>query len=226
MRSLFDPRSGDGLDFLRQPIGASDFVAKHDYTFDDMPAGSTDYQQRHFTISHDRKKILPLLRQALRINPRITIMGTPWSPPAWMKSNDSLVGGRLIDDPRDLPFVRALPRQVRAGLPARRRSGRLSVGAERAAEPHARAATPARTCLRRRRRRSSSSSARCFTERTCGRRSSATTTTGRCTRTTSRTPRRTRNRTSTTTRRSCSPLPHRATSPGRPTTATTATRPR
>jgi glucosylceramidase len=27
MRSLFDPVSGDGLDYLRQPIGASDFVA-------------------------------------------------------------------------------------------------------------------------------------------------------------------------------------------------------
>ena len=27
-------------------------------------------------------------------------MATPWSPPAWMKTNGSLVGGRLIDDPR------------------------------------------------------------------------------------------------------------------------------
>ncbi len=122
MRSLFDPRSGDGLDFLRQPIGASDFVAKHDYTFDDMPAGSTDYQQRHFTISHDRKKILPLLREALRINPRIAIMGTPWSPPAWMKSNDSLVGGRLIDDPRvyrsyALYLVKFVQAYQHAGVP-------------------------------------------------------------------------------------------------------------
>lgn len=68
MHDLFDPRTGDGLNFLRQPIGASDFVSKRDYTFDDMPAGKTDYAQRHFTIKHDRKAILPLLRQALRIN--------------------------------------------------------------------------------------------------------------------------------------------------------------
>jgi glucosylceramidase len=97
MHQLFDPRTGDGLDFLRQPIGASDFVTDAAYTFDDRPAGTTDYLQRHFSIAHDRTAILPLLRQAQRINPHITVMATPWSPPAWMKTNDSLVGGRLID---------------------------------------------------------------------------------------------------------------------------------
>ena len=74
MHDLFDPRTGDGLNFLRQPIGASDFVTDHDYTYDDMPAGQTDYAQRHFSIQHDRKAILPLLRQALKINPGITVM--------------------------------------------------------------------------------------------------------------------------------------------------------
>jgi len=37
MRSLFDPATGDGLDYLRQPIGASDFVATAAYTYDDLP---------------------------------------------------------------------------------------------------------------------------------------------------------------------------------------------
>ena len=100
MHLLFDPVTGDGLDFLRQPIGASDFVATQDYTYDDMPPGQTDYLQRHFSISHDEAQILPLLREAEHINPRLTIMATPWSPPAWMKTGDSLIGGRLIDDPK------------------------------------------------------------------------------------------------------------------------------
>jgi glucosylceramidase len=122
MRDLFDPRTGDGLNFLRQPIGASDFVATNDYTYDDRPAGKTDYAQRHFTIRHDRKAILPLLRQALRINRHITIMATPWSPPAWMKTNQSLVGGRLIDDPRiyrsfALYLVKFVQAYQRAGVP-------------------------------------------------------------------------------------------------------------
>jgi glucosylceramidase len=93
MHLLFDPATGDGLDFLRQPIGASDFVATQDYTYDDMPPGQTDYLQRHFSISRDEAQILPLLREAERINPGLTIMATPWSPPAWMKTSGSLIGG-------------------------------------------------------------------------------------------------------------------------------------
>jgi glucosylceramidase len=100
MRSLFDPRAGDGLSYLRQPIGASDFIAKAAYTYDDMPAGHTDYAQRHFSVAHDESEILPLLRQAKRLNPALQIIASPWSPPAWMKTNDSLIGGRLIDSPR------------------------------------------------------------------------------------------------------------------------------
>jgi glucosylceramidase len=100
MRSLFDPRVGDGLSYLRQPIGGSDFVATAPYTYDDMPAGSTDYPQRHFSIAHDEAQILPLLRQAKQLNPQLQIVASPWSPPAWMKTNDSLIGGRLIDQPQ------------------------------------------------------------------------------------------------------------------------------
>ena len=119
MADLFDPRPGDGLSVLRQPMGASDFVAGDHYTYDDVPAGKTDYAMHHFTIAHDRPRILPLLRQALRLNPDLTVVATPWSPPAWMKTNGSLIGGRLIDDPRDLPGLRALLREVRPGLRAR-----------------------------------------------------------------------------------------------------------
>jgi glucosylceramidase len=99
MQMLFDPSTGDGLDYLRQPIGASDFVATAPYTYDDMPAGQTDYPQSHFSIAHDKAKILPLLRWAKRLNPKLQIIATPWSPPAWMKTTDSLIGGRLIDTP-------------------------------------------------------------------------------------------------------------------------------
>jgi len=100
MQSLFNPVTGDGLDYLRQPVGGSDFVATAAYTYDDLPAGQTDYAQRSFSIAHDQAQILPLLRQAKAINPRLQIIATPWSPPAWMKTGGSLTGGRLIDDPR------------------------------------------------------------------------------------------------------------------------------
>ncbi|MFG2041268.1 discoidin domain-containing protein [Dactylosporangium sp. NPDC048998] len=101
MRALFDPGRGAGVSFLRQPIGSSDFTAaaRH-YTFDDMPPGQTDYTLAHFSIEHDRAQVLPLLREAKRLNPQLKIMATPWSPPAWMKTSDSLSSGELKDDPR------------------------------------------------------------------------------------------------------------------------------
>jgi glucosylceramidase len=54
MRSLFDPRQGLGRSYLRQPIGASDFVAGPHYTYDDVGPGETDFGLRHFSIAHDR----------------------------------------------------------------------------------------------------------------------------------------------------------------------------
>ncbi len=100
MASLFSPTTGDGLDYLRQPIGGSDMVATAPYTYDDLPAGQTDYGMQHFSIAHDQAQILPLLREAERLNPRLQIIASPWSPPAWMKTSDSLIGGRLIATPQ------------------------------------------------------------------------------------------------------------------------------
>ena len=122
MASLFDPRGGDGLSYLRVPMGASDFVAERHYTYDDLPAGETDYRMRRFSIEHDRAQILPLLREARRLNPQLKLLASPWSPPAWMKTNGSLVGGRMIDDPAIYRayakyFVEFLQSYARAGVP-------------------------------------------------------------------------------------------------------------
>ena len=60
-----------------------------------MPSGQTDPTLADFSIAHDQAYILPVLQQALSINPDITIMATPWSPPGWMKTSGSMVGGTL-----------------------------------------------------------------------------------------------------------------------------------
>ena len=97
MEKLFSPVDGIGLDFLRQPMGASDLTtpASGEYSYDDMPQGQTDPNLAHFSIAHDKTYIIPLLKQALQINPALKIMATPWSPPGWMKSTDSMEGGTL-----------------------------------------------------------------------------------------------------------------------------------
>jgi glucosylceramidase len=88
------------VSFLRQPVGSSDFTAEAEhYTYDDVPAGQTDFGLKHFSIAHDQRQVLPLLRRAKQLNPALKVLATPWSPPAWMKTGDSLVGGRLKDDP-------------------------------------------------------------------------------------------------------------------------------
>ena len=88
MRSLFS-RTGDGigLNYLRQPLGSTDFNSGGFYTYEDTPG--------QFSIARDQQQILPVLRQALSINPGIRFMGSPWSPPAWMKTGGSLNGGSL-----------------------------------------------------------------------------------------------------------------------------------
>ena len=118
-------------------------------------AGQTDFPLRHFSIAHDQAQILPLLRQAKQLNPALKVMATPWSPPAWMKTSDSLVGGRLKDDPAIYDaYARYLVKFVQAYARGRR-ADRLPHRAERAAEPHAGRATRAPTCRSRSRRRSS-----------------------------------------------------------------------
>lgn len=100
MASLFGP-SGLRLNFLRVPMGGSDFTAgRSPYTYDDRPRGGPDPSLRHFSISHDTAYTLPLLRQALRLNPQTIVLANPWSPPGWMKTSGRLDNrrhtGRLL----------------------------------------------------------------------------------------------------------------------------------
>jgi len=96
MQNLFDASPSDptsiGLSFVRIPMGASDFSVNGPYSYDDMPAGQTDPTLAHFSISHDTSYILPIVQQAYQINPSIRFVANPWSPPGWMKTNDSMIG--------------------------------------------------------------------------------------------------------------------------------------
>jgi glucosylceramidase len=100
-KMLFSRKNGIALNFLRQPIGSSDLAVTF-YSFDDLcrqvdkacttPAGQTDPGLAHYSLAHDQEYILPLLKQALAINPDIHVMLTPWSPPGWMKTSGSMLG--------------------------------------------------------------------------------------------------------------------------------------
>jgi glucosylceramidase len=75
----------------RIPIGASDYSTAA-YSYDD---GAPDPDLKHFSIDHDRDYILPALRAALSANPDLFLFASPWSPPAWMKYSNSMLGGNI-----------------------------------------------------------------------------------------------------------------------------------
>lgn len=76
----------------RTCIGASDY-SRNAYSFDDttMP----DPELKHFSIAHDREYILPMLREAQQANPELFLFSAPWSPPGWMKTGGSMLGGSM-----------------------------------------------------------------------------------------------------------------------------------
>lgn len=90
MSELFGP-GGIRLNFVRIPMGASDFTRNGTpYTYDDLAPGRSDPALGRFSVSHDQAYILPALRQARATDPDTEFLASPWTPPAWMKGNNSL----------------------------------------------------------------------------------------------------------------------------------------
>ncbi|WP_169338294.1 glycoside hydrolase family 30 protein [Colwellia piezophila] len=88
MKRLFS-EDGAGFSMLRRPIGSSDYTATAgSYTYADKK--SEDLAS--FSIEHDKKYIIPMLKEAQAINPKIKIIGSPWSAPGWMKTNNDIGG--------------------------------------------------------------------------------------------------------------------------------------
>ncbi|MFN8345710.1 MAG: glycoside hydrolase family 30 beta sandwich domain-containing protein [Spirosomataceae bacterium] len=83
-----------GVSYLRISIGASD-LSDHVFTYDDLPAGKTDPTLSQFTLAEEQRELIPVLKQILKINPQIKILGSPWTPPSWMKTNGTSKGGSL-----------------------------------------------------------------------------------------------------------------------------------
>lgn len=50
---------------------------------------------KKFDLGQDKKDVIPVLKEILTINPKIKLMGSPWSPPKWMKTNNDTRGGSL-----------------------------------------------------------------------------------------------------------------------------------
>ncbi|MGI4875443.1 MAG: glycoside hydrolase family 30 protein [Janthinobacterium lividum] len=95
LHELFGTGPDDiGVSYLRISIGASDLDAQV-FSYDDLPAGQTDAALAHFSLAPDQAHLIPVLKEILAVNPSLKLLGSPWSPPTWMKTNDASKGGSL-----------------------------------------------------------------------------------------------------------------------------------
>ena len=85
---------GIGVSYLRISIGASD-LDDHVFSYIDLPPGDKDPTLSKFSLAEDRKHLIPVIKEILLINPEVKIIGSPWSAPAWMKTNNSPKAGNL-----------------------------------------------------------------------------------------------------------------------------------
>jgi len=98
LRELYGRGEGGlGFSFTRITIGASDFSLDH-YSLDDAPGGAADPTLEHFSLKRPQEYVFPTVRAALKINPDLKVMASPWSAPAWMKTSGALIQGQLKPD--------------------------------------------------------------------------------------------------------------------------------
>jgi glucosylceramidase len=95
LQELFGKGPNDaGISYIRLSIGASD-LNSFVFSYNDLPQGQTDPELKRFSLSQDLKDVVPVMKEILAINPSIKVMGSPWSAPAWMKTNQKVRGGAL-----------------------------------------------------------------------------------------------------------------------------------
>lgn len=91
----FDKKYGLGFNYCRTHINSCDFSATQ-YTYTE----ENDNNLETFSIEHDMENIVPLLQSAIDCSKgQLKLLASPWSPPAWMKTNnDMLNGGKLKEE--------------------------------------------------------------------------------------------------------------------------------
>ena len=95
LHKIFDTTGNNiGVSYLRLSIGSSD-LNEQVFSYDDV---QNDTTLSHFDLAEDKEDVIPVMKEILAINPHIKILGSPWSPPAWMKTNHDTRGGRLMPE--------------------------------------------------------------------------------------------------------------------------------
>ncbi|HAH25808.1 MAG TPA: glucosylceramidase [Prolixibacteraceae bacterium] len=113
IHELFETSENNiGISYIRLSIGSSD-LNSFVFSYDDLAEGETDLPLAKFDLFQDYNDVVPVMKEILAINPKIKIMGSPWSAPKWMKSNNNVRGGSLKPEYYDV-YARYLVKYIQA----------------------------------------------------------------------------------------------------------------
>ncbi len=101
-----------GVSYLRISVGASDLDEKV-FSYNDLPAGETDMELKKFDLGYDKLYLIPVIKEILNVNPKIKFLGSPWSAPTWMKTNNDTRGGSLKPEYYDV-YARYFVKYIQA----------------------------------------------------------------------------------------------------------------
>lgn len=85
LTQMFGPGSEGGFSTVRVAMAASDFVATSSYySYNDVPE---DIAMANFSVKDSpcAKRVIPVVKEILAINPGVKVILVPWGPPGWMK---------------------------------------------------------------------------------------------------------------------------------------------
>ncbi len=117
LKAYYDPEEGIGYTLARTPIHSCDFSsASFTYVSDE------DKNLKTFNIDHDRQYRLPLIKRAIEAaGGNLPLYASPWSPPAFMKSNNNMLqGGKLLPEYYDtwaLYYTKFIKAYEQEGIP-------------------------------------------------------------------------------------------------------------
>ena len=117
LTAYYDKVNGIGYTLARTNIHSCDFSSAS-YTY----VSDGDKELKTFSIDHDRQFRIPLIKQAIAATGgKLTLFVSPWSPPAWMKDNNSMIqGGKLLPQYRQSwanYFVKFINAYQKEGIP-------------------------------------------------------------------------------------------------------------
>lgn len=116
MEAYFDTEKGIGYNFCRTHMGSCDFSLEN-YSYNDT---SGDINMDCFSVECDEKSILPMIKDAQMYREDLLLYSVPWSPPAWMKTNEEMSnGGKLKEEYKKayaLYFVKYLEEYQKRGV--------------------------------------------------------------------------------------------------------------